>query len=498
MLSIFQELRSESFMQVSGLRPRASHSPPSASVLQRPHCPNLVSVHFQEFKLFNLLELALPLITPALQDQLSDWDPLRQPDQAVSFLLQWRPLLLDDDMSTQSTALFDALAEQLVVRKIQTCLTNEWNVQDARPCIALVEGLKGIENGIQRRQTLISQPSIDNLLDTIIFPKLKRAVEQWRADDRENQAGEWLSPWLPHLKAELASLMPSVRRKLSQSLDAWRPEHNAEQLALLKPWLAIFDEKTLDSLSTQIASRLALQLREIEINPRNQTGLPTLRSILAFGDMLPPIHMTSLLQGELFPRWKAVLYNWIRQSDSTANADIVKWYRQWKSLLFKCVPSNPQLNAEFSHGLELMEKGRTLSADAFEQLAPDLDGPSSYPQALRLLKELAHEEAAAAATAAAGVEEKSWGAHKQSKQRASAIDGLDSFKEVVASFAEEHGVPFMPKQRQYSGFQVYSFGGASIYLDKDVCFVESSGTQWHAIGLSDLLEYGTSKKAGKK
>ena len=47
---------------------------------------------------------------------------------------------------------------------------------------------------------------------------------------------------------------------------------------------------------------------------------------------------------------------------------------------------------------------------------------------------------------------------------------------MVASFAEEHGVAFMPKQqRQHNGFQVYLFGGANVYLDHDVCYVEAGG-----------------------
>ena len=54
----------------------------------------------------------------------------------------------------------------------------------------------------------------------------------------------------------------------------------------------------------------------------------------------------------------------------------------------------------------------------------------------------------------------------------------------------------MPKQRQHNGYQVYSFGGASVYLDKDVCHVESGGNQWHPIGFTDLLQYASSKKAG--
>ena len=457
--------------------------------------------------MFGLAALALPMVTPALQEQMSDWNPLAQPERAVNMLLQWKPLLLDEDESTanpvleaQNTALFDALAEQLVVRKIQTSLTNEWDVHDAGPCVTLIEGLKGMVGDVQRRQPLLSQAAIDNLVQVVIFPKLKRAVERWNPSDRQTRAGEWICPWLPHMQTELASLMPSIRRKLAQSLDAWKPEHNAEQRDLLKPWMVVFDRKTMDSLSTHAAGRLALQLRAFEVNPAGQQGIDALRSILAFSDVLPTVHMTSLLQGELFPKWKAVLYDWIRQSEPSANADIVKWYRQWKALIFEHVPRSPQLNGEFSHGLDLMEKGRTLDAAAFEQLKPDL---WSYPQALKLRHEELAREGAAAATAAVAAAEESglgrrgeMGAQRPRKERAPVSDGLESFKEVVASFAEEHGVTFVPKQRQHNGFRVYSFGGASVYLDKDVCHVESGGSQWHPIGFTDLLEYASSKKAG--
>ena len=68
--------------------------------------------------------------------------------------------------------------------------------------------------------------------------------------------------------------------------------------------------------------------------------------------------------------------------------------------------------------------------------------------------------------------------------------GLHTFKEVVTAFALEQGMPFLPKPgRSHGGKQLYSFGGVAVYLESDVCHVESSKGQWTPVGLEDLLTY---------
>ena len=77
-------------------------------------------------------------------------------------------------------------------------------------------------------------------------------------------------------------------------------------------------------------------------------------------------------------------------------------------------------------------------------------------------------------------------------------DGSMRFKEVVEQFAEQQGVPFLPKPGvRHNGKQVYSFGGACrIYLDQGVAFAEparggNSGgdaVDWEPVALEKLLE----------
>ena len=71
--------------------------------------------------------------------------------------------------------------------------------------------------------------------------------------------------------------------------------------------------------------------------------------------------------------------------------------------------------------------------------------------------------------------------------------GLDSsgfavFADVVARFAAENDVVYAPKLgRAHDGKQLYRFGAATIYLDRNVTFVKR-GERFAPVALEDLLE----------
>ena len=73
-----------------------------------------------------------------------------------------------------------------------------------------------------------------------------------------------------------------------------------------------------------------------------------------------------------------------------------------------------------------------------------------------------------------------------------------SFKTVVADFAEDKGVEFIPRRgRSYNGLQVFSFGGLSCYLEDDLVHVESGAReQWMPVSLEELHEMSTKKMKG--
>ena len=57
-----------------------------------------------------------------------------------------------------------------------------------------------------------------------------------------------------------------------------------------------------------------------------------------------------------------------------------------------------------------------------------------------------------------------------------------------ATQAEDHGILFMPVpgQKRYEGKLLYSFGKATLFIDRGVVFV-MKGAQWTPVSLDDLL-----------
>ena len=458
----------------------------------------------QEFAMFGVAQVAPAVVTPVLKQQMASWSPLNDPDMAIDLLTQWQPLLIDPSVANpvlrrQNSIAFDLLAEQLVVRRLQEALTNDWDVYDAGPCLRLIEGLKG--KGTRRQVALISDGAMADLLQVVIYPKLKRAVEAWSPSDDSRNAGRWFTPWLSHLPQELADLMPSIRRKLVQflasALGGGGTEHASRYQQIVAPWLEYFEGKARDSLVTQIAGCLALQLRSVEINPQNQTIESTdiMESVLSWQKLLPEPHLSCLLRGEFFPKWKRILFQWVRVTESEANESLVIWYRGWKDFIFKHIDPDPWLRAEFGHALDLMYQGRKLSKKDFEALRPASADEVSYQtvfqdylsHAAQARRPPPEEPEPAPAESATGL---SSGSVKSSET-------LIAFKDVVDAFAQEQGVPFMIKNRMHDGKQLYSFGGITIYLDMDVAHVERTKGSWGAISLEDLHVMVQQRSASK-
>ena len=64
---------------------------------------------------------------------------------------------------------------------------------------------------------------------------------------------------------------------------------------------------------------------------------------------------------------------------------------------------------------------------------------------------------------------------------------ISSFKDLVEKKAAEHNMLFLPiLNRTFEGKQVYRFGNANIYIDKNVLFIFENG-QWMPLRLNDLV-----------
>ncbi len=64
---------------------------------------------------------------------------------------------------------------------------------------------------------------------------------------------------------------------------------------------------------------------------------------------------------------------------------------------------------------------------------------------------------------------------------------VSSFKDLVEKKAADNNLLFLPiYNRTFEGKQIYQFGNANIYIDKNVLFISENG-QWMPLRLNDLV-----------
>lgn len=71
-----------------------------------------------------------------------------------------------------------------------------------------------------------------------------------------------------------------------------------------------------------------------------------------------------------------------------------------------------------------------------------------------------------------------------------------SFKDLIADYAAEMNLIFMPKDNQMlEGKQLYDFGGVTTFIENDVLFVRDATTdRWKPVSLDDFLKLVEEKK----
>ena len=89
--------------------------------------------------------------------------------------------------------------------------------------------------------------------------------------------------------------------------------------------------KSLFALENAVLPRLAHVLRALEINPGDQQHIDYFTSVMEWSSHIDMATFSALLEGEFFPKWLGVLYDWIHQSSASLQ-EIVIWIQGWQSL----------------------------------------------------------------------------------------------------------------------------------------------------------------------
>ena len=420
---------------------------------------DMLSLFPKDKSTFGLHYILYNSVCPFVSKKFEMWEPMSSKCPTFSW---WEAMrnssTIDPAVISEVDTLLRHKCEDISTGKVMRAISVVWNVRQPGKLIEMIEDLK----------LVYTESKVDLLLTEFVMPRLNEAVTNWEPARDEIPIHSWLHPWLPHLKEKLASLYPDIRRKLSRALSGWRA---ADQSAfkIIQPWYGVFDKDSMGTfLGRSVVPKLVEYVKTVDVFEAGGTN--ALRNVMTWYEILPRIHLLAIFLGEYLPRWQTVLLEILKGRD---HISAVKFYASMRRSIPYILLREQYVLERMNEIIEMMQKfcGRdSCNGDTVVQIC-------SYQQMLRRLD----------------VNEKS--IMNYSCLKKSIALEYSSFKNVVESFAETHGVTFLPKQgRLIDGKQIWTFGNESVYIENDVVFVSSyqstattTSTTWKPVTLNELL-----------
>ncbi|KAI8319517.1 hypothetical protein GQ54DRAFT_306219 [Martensiomyces pterosporus] len=310
-------------------------------------------------------ELSLEkVITGSLYEHLlrafRTWDPVAHPRllaELVAPLLKYVSINDGTAIAEEMTP-FESLLNRTAVPRLKQFLYSLWDPL-TDDLAALLSSLPPvITAAVSDDISDVLQRFVNNINPRLVMEKYKRAsIERLKpastllSDLRVEGA---LLPWLPFID-QRGELLATIRRKLCVALDYWMPtkENNSDMVALVSPWMDVFEDKELRRLSAKVVDRLEGMLRsEFRFDAQRQVIWP-FKVLLAWHGVLPFGTWFSLVQRQVISGFLNYLRVWL--SDPNANyAEIADWYWRWKLLYPADIFREPEVQHEFKKALVYM------------------------------------------------------------------------------------------------------------------------------------------------
>ncbi|XP_071871331.1 tuftelin-interacting protein 11-like isoform X1 [Bombus fervidus] len=426
---------------------------------------DLQDKYYEEYKMYELGELASSFVGPKIKDCLISWNPLMQPKQCIKLFDQWKSILESGTTTTLQTRTmhpYDHLVWNSWMPSIRGAI-QQWTCRQPEPLIELIE----------HWIPLLPNWILENILDMLVLPKLTLEVEEWNPLTDTVPIHTWIHPWIPLLRNRLDTLIyPIIRRKLGSALGGWHPSDRSARL-MLQPWSNVFAKGDMEAfLVKNIISKLQIALSEFVINPHQQ-HLDQWNWVYEWKDLLPSHIMTGLLDKFFFPKWLQVLALWLNHSPNYDQ--VTNWYMGWKSMLSEKILAEPLVKEHFKKALDIMHRAASVTQSqqpgAIEQVFYLTRLERSQPTMSQMLS-----------TAQPRME------RLAEAVRTASLIPL-GFKGLVQKKCEDNGILFMPIPNRYrKGNQVYKVGNFQAYIDGNVLFVCHNGMNWMPTHLNTLLD----------
>ncbi|GFG29832.1 hypothetical protein Cfor_02451 [Coptotermes formosanus] len=442
--------------------------------------------YYEEYRLYELGDLASKLIGPLLKDQLNNWSPLQNPQEPMALFKQWKDILEEGQSQTLTNVSTQDPYHHLIwhawMPSIRTAVTN-WNCRTCEPLIEFLE----------QWLPLVPPWILDNIRDQLVLPRIQHEVEEWNPMTDTVPIHAWIHPWLP--------LLGTVEFLSHKSLEEYFFLNKTEVFTKWKPsgdHSVPSDPPQTEQSTCQLASvrqicqtdaptmaRSVLERRHRRIPHQEHCTKATTCSagaeqwnwVMDWQDLLPVHSLASLLERHFFPKWLQILTLWLNH---TPNYDeITNWYMGWKGMVSESLLAQPAVKEQFRKALDLMNRAVTAPGQSMVH----------QPGAVESVSYLTNLEQTSSVTPppAQRVRETRYEMLAEAVRTASQIP--QGFKELIQKRCEERGIVFVPLPNRYrEGKQIYRCGKIQIYIDRSVVFVSDNGTSWSPMSLNNMLD----------
>jgi len=477
---------------------------------------SLKTTYPEEYRLYKISSAALGCVLPLFINETQGvWSPLAEPEAIVLQMSKWKPLLEGDHPryhhhhgNSHSALLPSAdvlslaassdpylrLICEVVLPPLRRELVGTWDPRDAAV----------LEKFIDVWEKVLPLPAFEYIMQHLVLPRLKRAVDAWDPTSDPIALHTWIHPWLPSLGGQLSELWPTVRFKFKSALEQWHPADESARI-LLTPWKSVFGEREWEALlSRAVIPKLEDAMVEFQVNPAAQELEPFLW-VMDWAELMPRNQMSKLLLARFFPKWHAALRHWLSSTTTTSTSelnldDVTRWYLQWKALFPETVLESKNIKAAMNAALDAIN-----TAGQGKPLPTTWTAPPSIPTAVgtgtaKTKEKLEHPSY-----------ENAYGHtnhyNKESRQQQEHQLPPPSFLEerplraLVEDFAVESEIDFLPKPgRLYEGLQVYGFGLVSCAVDsaRQRLWAQMGGDRgkgWVAASMGQLLDEHKKREA---
>ncbi|XP_066592374.1 tuftelin-interacting protein 11-like isoform X1 [Prorops nasuta] len=294
---------------------------------------------YEQYRFRELQDVAVATYAKRLKVLLKRWDPLIQPNVPFT-LFEKLKVKLEDSLYGDFIAytLFPSVDDAI----------KRWECREPEPLI----------NFIQLWTPLLPQQFLNNILDSLVMPKLLHEVENWDPSLVILSFRVWIDPWESILGKRLdISIYPIIDRKLEAQMSH---EHASEMLfrQVLQTHCQEFLTDDLENfLVENILPKLQNAIRELQ-NDHFKTRSDKFNCFDEWIDLLP-LHITAkLLHYFFFPFWLNELI--LRLDHFTAySLDYVPvgyWFVGWREMFSQEILKNKDIECDFTKGAIMVNR----------------------------------------------------------------------------------------------------------------------------------------------